>query len=822
MVNKDKKARHIKTSDDALIDSETRQSLILNSLSIAMYATETYGDFGTLYVSENIKHITGFEASRFIADNRFWNSRIHPEDKQKASDKSKEILSKKNFELEYRWKCADGTYRWFLDKAVLVTGENTEPKEIVGTWLDITDRKVVEQSLKTLVEMTASVTGVEFFRVLIRNIASLLNVKYAFASKCMNSNKKKVRTLAFWNKSKYGENFEYDLEGTPCEKVILGEFCRYDEKVAELFPADKDLKKFDAQGYLGIPLSNSKGEVIGHLAVFHDKPFTDISKHFSILQLFAVRAGSELERMSAEQSLKLSNEQLLIKSKYEEIINSVTKSVHQSIDIQEVYENAADSLINNLEDVDKVSIYNVEGDEAVIKASRGTPDWYIQRAGRVPYPKGFTWKVIIDGEPRYCPDSEKDEFIGPAGIKLGINSYLSMPIKFENKTIGVISLTSFKKNSFNEAELELMEIVSNQIEIAIKNAKQAQDLENALKELNKLKKRLESENIYLKEEIKTQNNFEEIIGESKIIKELLSQVEMVADTDSTVLIRGDTGTGKELIARAIHNLSSRSQSALIKVNCPAIPSGLIESELFGHEKGAFTGALTRKIGKFELADGGTIFLDELGDLPLEAQAKLLRVFQEREFERVGSNEIRKVDVRVIAATNRDLEAAVKEGKFRADLFYRLNVFPLTVPALSERKEDIPLLACYFTQKYANKLSKEIKTISEKNIEILKNYSWPGNIRELENIIERSVIISTSETLNIDRNLIVSLSAPTSKEGEQLSLEDNEREHIIKILNKTKWKIQGQDGAAKLLGINASTLRSRMEKLGIKKEIKVVK
>jgi formate hydrogenlyase transcriptional activator len=474
-----------------------------------------------------------------------------------------------------------------------------------------------------------------------------------------------------------------------------------------------------------------------------------------------------------------------------------------------------------LEDVDKVSIYNVEGDEAVIKASRGTPEWYIQRAGRVPYPKGFTWKVIIDGMPRYCPDTEKDEFIGPAGKRLGINSYLSMPLRSENKSIGVINLTSLKKNSFDESELELMEIVTSQIEIAVNNAKQADELEKALSELNILKNQLEMENESLQEEIKTAHNFEEIVGESAALKKVLSQVEMVAKTDSTVLIRGDTGTGKERIARSIHNLSTRGQRALIKVNCPAIPSGLLESELFGHEKGAFTGALTKKIGKFELADGGTIFLDELGDLPLDAQAKLLRVLQEMEFERVGGTETLSVDVRVIAATNRDLEAQVTEGKFRADLYYRLNVFPIPLPALSERKEDIPLLAMYFTQKYTNKLSKEIKSISEENIERLKNYSWPGNIRELENIIERAVIVSTSDTLYIDNTLVGPLSEPISKEEKQLSLEDNEREHIIMMLSKTKWIIHGENGAAKLLGINPSTLRSRMNKLGIKKEVKLI-
>ena len=821
MVKKDKKAQQVSTSDGALIDSELRQSQILKSMPVAMYATEAHGDFSTLYISENIKQITGFEARKFTSDNEFWNSGIHPEDKQKVVDETKEILSKKSLELEYRWKCADGAYHWFLDKAALTKGENPESQEIVGTRLDITDRKVVEQSLQTLVEMTASVTGVDFFRVLIRHMAACLDVKYAFASKCSDPSNKKVRTLAFWSESEYGDNFEYDLKGTPCEKVIAGELCCYDEKVAELFPADKDLKKLDAESYLGIPISNSNGEVIGHLAVVNDKPFKQISKHLSVLQLFAIRAGSELERMSAEESLKLSNEQLYKKSKHEEIINSVIKSVHQSIDIQEVYENAVESMSNNIDGAKSVGIFLVEGEEAVLKAYRGIPDWFVKRIRKIPRPKGLIWRTIIEGKPRYVADADEDTVIGPAGKEMGIKSYLSMPVKIEGKTVGAIGINSHQKNVFNEEELKLLIIVTRQIEMAVNNAKQAEELEKALNELNKLKNQLEMENKSLQEEIKTAHNFEEIVGESAALKKVLSQVEMVAKTDSTVLIRGDTGTGKERIARSIHNISDRGQRALIKVNCPAIPSGLLESELFGHEKGAFTGALTKKIGKFELADGGTIFLDELGDLPLDAQAKLLRVLQEMEFERVGGTETLRVDVRVIAATNRDLEAQVKEGKFRADLYYRLNVFPITLPALCERKEDIPLLTMYFTQKYANKLSKEINSVSEENIERLKNYSWPGNIRELENIVERAVIVSSGEALNVDNSLFGSFSEPVSKEERQLSLEDNEREHIIKILNKTKWLIHGENGAAKLLGINPSTLRSRMQKLGIKKEVKLI-
>lgn len=315
--------------------------------------------------------------------------------------------------------------------------------------------------------------------------------------------------------------------------------------------------------------------------------------------------------------------------------------------------------------------------------------------------------------------------------------YVVVPLTAMDSTIGTLHLGSMSPGTFKNVDKEFLLLISKQIALAINNA-------NSLKEIEDLKEKIEGENVYLQEEIKLEHNFEEIVGQSSKLRSVFKQIELVAKTDWTVLIRGETGTGKELIARAIHNLSKRKDRPLIKVNCPAIPSGLIESELFGHEKGAFTTALTEKIGKFELADCGTIFLDELGDLPLDAQAKLLRVIQEREFERVGGNKSIHVDVRIIAATNRSLEEAVSEGKFRSDLFFRLNVFPINIPPLRERKEDILLLAKYFIQKYMNKLGKNLKSVSGSTLKVLADYRWPGNIRELENIIERAVILSTNE------------------------------------------------------------------------------
>lgn len=350
-----------------------------------------------------------------------------------------------------------------------------------------------------------------------------------------------------------------------------------------------------------------------------------------------------------------------------------------------------------------------------------------------------------------------------------------------------------------------------------KEREAAENLKKAYSEIEKLKDQLEQDNIYLQEEIRSKYNFTEIIGKSGVINKVLKKVEQVAQTSSTVLILGETGTGKELLARAVHNLSKRKDRPLVRVNCSALPANLIESELFGHEKGAFTGAITQKIGRFELADGGTIFLDEIGDLPLDLQAKLLRVLQEGEFERLGNPKTMKVDTRIIAATNRELETEIEKGNFREDLFYRLNVFPLYSPPLRARKEDIPSLVNYFCEKLAAKVGKNIKSVNKKVMDSLVDYDWPGNVRELENIIERAVIISENNILQIGEWV------PKSKTNTKIqdskivpTLEELEKSHILKALELTGGRVSGDRGAAKILGLKSSTLESRMRKLGISK------
>jgi formate hydrogenlyase transcriptional activator len=340
------------------------------------------------------------------------------------------------------------------------------------------------------------------------------------------------------------------------------------------------------------------------------------------------------------------------------------------------------------------------------------------------------------------------------------------------------------------------------------------DLQNALSEVEQLKIRLEAENKYLQQELKLTHNFEEIISDSKVFRKVLAKVEQVAGTDATVLITGESGTGKELIARAVHNLSSRKDRALVKLNCAALAANLIESELFGHERGAFTGALNQRVGRFELADGGTIFLDEIGELPIDLQSKLLRVLQEGEFERLGSARTIKVDVRIIAATNRDLPEEIGKGNFREDLYYRLNVFPIHAPPLRERRDDIPLLVNHFLSKFEIRLGKKIGVVSKKVMNDLVSYPWAGNVRELENVIERAAIISQGDKLELGDAL--SKTSGTAKNKRITTLDENERQHILKALQFTNWKVSGEKGAAKLLDLNRTTLEARMKKLDIRR------
>lgn len=420
------------------------------------------------------------------------------------------------------------------------------------------------------------------------------------------------------------------------------------------------------------------------------------------------------------------------------------------------------------------------------------------------------------------------------GFELGAVDYITKPFQLKavlariNTHMALRNMQKALRKAHDELEQRIKERTADlvktneQLVREIEERKRAeQKLQQAFSEIARLKDRLEQENIYLQKEIKLEHDFENIIGCSSGLEYILYKVEQVAPTDTTVLISGETGTGKELFARAIHHASSRKDRPLVKVDCATLPSHLIESELFGHERGAFTGATSKQIGRFELADGATIFLDEIGELPLELQSKLLRVLQEGTFERLGNPHTITVDVRVIAATNRDLEEEVHKGRFRQDLYYRLNVYPISIPPLRERKDDIPLLVQSFVHRFSKKLGKPIESIPQSTMDTLHQYSWPGNVRELENVIERAVINAQNKALRIElpKILVSSVDKPkTLKVDVYKTLAEIEREYILRILEKTDWKIAGSDGAALILGINPSTLRSRMQKLGIKKSV----
>jgi PAS domain S-box-containing protein len=609
-------------------------------------------------------------------------------------------------------------------------------------------------TLRKIDEGTAAVTGADFFPSLVKSLAEALQTRYAFVSKFVEGTRTRVRTLAFWKGDGFLDNFEYDLPHTPCERVLAGEVCVFPEKVQDLFPDHReDLAKLGVESYLAIPVSDRSGRVMGHLAVMDTKPMRDDPRVLSVFKIFGVRAGAELERDQMDAQLR-DNEQRL-RDLFDE---APIAYVHEGLDSKFIRANRA-----------AMRTLGIAPDEV-----EGT------------YGRSF----IPD-----TPDAQRR-------LKEAFDS-----VGRGTDTSGVVLELRRKDNGrplwiqwWSKPDPGGMYTRTMFLDIT----------ERVLMEQEKA--RLEAANVYLQEEIKTEHNFEEIIGVSPPIKKVMRAIEKVAGTDATVLVTGETGTGKELIARAIHNLSQRKNGVLVKVNCAAIPAGLVESELFGHEKGAFTGALARKIGRFELADKATIFLDEVGEIPLELQTKLLRVLQEGEFERLGSTRTIKVNVRVIAATNRDLEKEVREGRFRSDLYYRLKVFPIGLPALRDRRQDIPLLASYFVKKYSIAMGRNIESVSGSAMEHLKNYTWPGNIRELEHVIERAVILTHGRELDlgdwIPRGTEASLTT------ESATLEEVEKAHILAVLAQAHWRVSGEKGAAKILGLNATTLEARMKKLGI--------
>jgi formate hydrogenlyase transcriptional activator len=423
-------------------------------------------------------------------------------------------------------------------------------------------------------------------------------------------------------------------------------------------------------------------------------------------------------------------------------------------------------------------------------------------------PAGLVWQTQQPLVTSHAEDLGRWPRLLERAQPYGVQSYCWLPLTTARRRLGALVFTSKQPSVYETADLDFLQQVANQVAVAVENVL-------AFQQIEALNDRLRRENVYLEEEVRAEHNFGEIVGESAALRRVLKEVETVAPTDSTVLVRGETGTGKELVARALHELSPRQGRTFVKLNCAAMPTGLLESELFGHEKGAFTGAIMQKVGRFELAHQGTLFLDEVGDIPPELQPKLLRVLQEQEFERLGSTKTIKVDVRLVAATNRDLARMVADGTFRADLYYRLNVFPVVLPPLRERPEDIPRLVRHFTQRFARRMGRRIEAIPSAVMEALERYPWPGNVRELQNVIERAVILSPGPSLQVPPGDLQPAATPAATPAPAaVTLADAEREHILDALRETGWVVGGPKGAAARLGMKRSTLFKKMQKLGI--------
>jgi PAS domain S-box-containing protein len=636
--------------------------------------------------------------------------------------------------------------------------------------IDVNDQEDRRQSLpedaalRAIVEGVEAETGDEFFASLVRYLTSALNVQYAFVSE-LTPDRQSFRTLALWGRGALRDNLTVPLAGTPCETVLNGQAAHHSENVQALFPKDTGLVDWGAVSYCGVPLLDRSGVVTGHLAIVDDKPMWDGPRGLSIMRIFAARARAETERLHGEQNLHASERRF--------------RDLYDEAPIAYIYEDTDSRFVSANRAAMKLLGLKPEQVRGTLGLSLVAPTSEAQERVR------GAIEAIQKGEERACIE-------------------LELRRKDDGRPVWV-QWWSKPEPDGKYTRTMLVDITDRVL---------------AEQERN----RLRLQNLYLREEIKSECNFEEIIGGSAALRDMLAKVAQVAPTDSTVLILGETGTGKELVARAVHNFSKRKDRPLIKLNCSALPTGLVESELFGHEKGAFTGATEKRTGRFELADGGTIFLDEVGELPSEMQVKLLRVLQEREFERVGGAKTIRVDVRVIAATNRDLTQAVTEGRFRQDLYYRLNVFPVKLPPLRERTEDIPLLVHYFVGRYAAKIGRAITRVPTEAMQQLMAYPWPGNVRELENVVERAVILSPGPELAVAAELLPVLPAapaavPVGGErpaADPEALREVERQHIVAVLKRTGWRVDGPQGAARVLNMHPSTLRSRMQKLGIRR------
>jgi formate hydrogenlyase transcriptional activator len=590
-----------------------------------------------------------------------------------------------------------------------------------------------------------------------------------------------------------------------------------DVRDTRLSKFQKVLKKYGVRCVCTLPLTTAHSRV-GTLAFASKAPDIYTGEEVQFLSVVAEQIALAFDNALLFAAAQASRQQLLKKSERAGLLLELTNHVVSNLEFRDVLR-AVVASTRRVMGCDGVGICLADADNKSLRIyAMDFPriDESIHEESLVPIDGDISGTVFRTGT-LWCGSIQEARRLGMKyTLHAEVGTLCILPLVSRGRVLGTFGVVKYQENAF-AGDIEFLTQIANQVAIAVENA-------CAFGKIRELKDQLSKEKLYLEDEIRTEMNFAQVIGNSASLRRVLKQVETVAPTDSTVLIYGETGTGKELIARGIHELSPRHAKPFVKLNCAAIPTGLLESELFGHEKGAFTGAIAQRIGRFEVADGGTIFLDEIGEIPLELQSKLLRVLQEREFERLGSSRTLRTDARLIAATNRDLEAMVAEQKFRSDLFFRLNVFPVHVPPLRERQGDIPVLVRHFTQQFSKRMNKVIETIPSAAMDTLSRYHWPGNIRELQNVIERAVIISRGPALSIDvsdlkfpraNSGVEECTSPKATNGALYDvLEQSERLQILKALEQSNWVVAGPLGAAEKLGMKRSTLQQRIRKLGI--------
>ena len=771
---------------------------------------------GTIIVSPELNRIFGNKIDEDASTPELYFSRIHPEDGKRIQELfERSEIQKTDFQADYRLVLPDGTIKHVHSIGRPILNGQGNLVEFVGTTTDITERKVAE-------ELRAEKAR----EVALRADVSMAFGKINLREMLRDCTEAMVRHLdaAFariWTVNKAGDVLELqassgmytNIDGTysrlPIGELVIGRIAQQRKPYLNNdVPNDPEIieSNWRVEGQAGVAVAGypliAGDRVVGVMAVFARTVLT--ASTLDTLAAVADAISEAIERQRLEGELQHERDRL-------RLLLDLNNRVASNLDLPEFFQ-AISSELRRVFECDCVSLALPEPggtnlrvsnldfpdgkgfarEEAVVRID-GSPSGEVFRSGK---------SLVLNSDELNRVSAEIDPAMGE-----GYRSRCFLPVISRSLVLGTLTVGRTKKQEiFTQEEIEFLSQVASQIAITLKNA-----LEYG--QVTETKQRLVEQKLYLEDEIRIERNFEEIIGNSPRLKDVLESVRTVAPADSTVLIQGETGTGKELIARAIHELSPRKGQAFVKVNCAAIPSGLLESELFGHEKGAFTGAIAQKIGRFELAHKGTLFLDEIGDIPLELQPKLLRVLQEQEFERLGSIRTQRVDVRLLAATNAGLTQMVAEKKFRSDLYYRLNVFPINVPSLRDRRDDIPLLVRHFANKYARRIGKRIESITTETMDALSRYAWPGNIRELQNLMERAVLLSKGASLRVPLGEIFTDSDPGAISGGN-ALEQAEREQIVRALCESNWVVGGARGAAARLGLKRTALAYKMQKFGI--------